>query len=138
MSILDNCSVRLTGEHEKKWQNHPDVSCVLKILDEIYVGKVECLTLYSGDRSICFLGKPGNIHICLFVSDEEEYIFDDGSNSREKIAIAGDYWKSFQICRDLDLAKNIALEFFYYARPWSGQKWLHYISEDNQEGLEKL
>ncbi|WP_374334343.1 hypothetical protein [Leeia sp.] len=107
------------------------MALVFDVLARIFSGQVECLTLYAGDgQSMVFLGKYGLAHICLFVSDVEEYTFDNGTGDSTRVDVAGDYWPSFQLCRDSHKAEEIAKEFYVNGQPLSDQKWVHFVEDD--------
>ncbi|QDQ25216.1 hypothetical protein FNU76_01980 [Chitinimonas arctica] len=127
-SMIEKCSHRLVGEAFSDWKNTPTLPYVFERLADINAGRLECLTLFTTDgKNMMFLGKPGLTHICLFASDKETYIFDNGTADTTKVDIAGDYWPSFQLCRDGQRSKDIAREFCISGRPLAAQKWIHYV-----------
>ena len=127
-STVIRCSHRLVGEQTQEWHDTPSLTLILDLLAKVYNGQVELLELYTHDgKNMMLLGKPGLAHICLFFSDTEEYIFDNGTGDPAKIDVGGDYWPSFQICRDQLRAENITKEFYVSGLALPEQKWIHHV-----------
>lgn len=123
-------SYRRVGESLKNFEESPPWSRVESLINQIESGDVECLTLYGPvDEKLYVLGKPGFYHLTLFIDETDGYAFDDGSGSRERIEIAGDYWPSFRVCKDKRQLIDAAHWFFESGAATNGVKWLRF-SED--------
>jgi len=126
------CSFRLVGNQSEQLLLKPEYSQVTELLFKIETGVVDSVKLFTqGDACLWFLGRPGFVFICLFVSDEEEYIFDDGTGDTTKIEIAGDYWSSFTLCKSQNTVEQIAREFYFHGQLLASKKWNHYVSNDD-------
>ena len=129
-SFASKLSFRKTGESTKTYVENPEFKQVEALLGDIDAGLVECVTLYGpADERLFVLGKPGFYHLTVFVDETDGYAFDDGSEDRSNIAIAGDYWPSFRVCKDHRVLVEAAKLFYEQGGRTGLARW-QFFSED--------
>ena len=123
-------SFRKVGDATKTYIDQPEFAYVQTLLNGIDSSEIECITLYGpADEKLYVLGKPGFYHLTLFIDETDGYAFDDGSDDRSKIEIAGDYWPSFRVCKDRQVLAETVHRFYLQGDHPETPHWLHF-SED--------
>lgn len=128
--FVRSLSYRKVGEATKVCVDEPEFARVEDLIGGIDAAEIECLTLYGPeDEKLFVIGKPGFYHLTLFVDETDGYAFDEGSGDQSKIAIAGDFWPSFRVCKDRRVLTEVAHQFYLQGQPATSSKWLAF-SED--------
>jgi hypothetical protein len=131
MNFVNKISFRNIRSVEKSWLGSPNVQLLDKYLDAMEKGKIECLTLYgSNEERLFIIGKPNFYHVTIFVDESEGYGYNDGTGDTSNIEIAGDYWPSFRVCKDMQILRAITHEFFVSGKPSKSEHWQHFSDEE--------
>lgn len=131
MIFADKMSFRRVGESTKNWVEVPSEQILSQCIDAMKNGEIECLTLYGvKDERLFVIGKPDFYHITIFIDESEGFGYNDGSGNSTKIEIAGDYWPAFTVCKDIDILRSIAHNFFISGVPAKSAYWLHFSDDE--------
>jgi len=131
MNFVNKISFRSIGESVKAWLENPSEQVLNSYLNAMEKGEIECLTLYGPNEERLFIiGKPNFYHVTIFVDESEGYGYNDGTRDSSNIEIAGDYWPSFRVCKDMRILKAIAHEFFASGQPSKSEHWIHFSDEE--------
>jgi hypothetical protein len=131
MAFVNKISFRNAGESAKNWLENPAEQALDNCLNAMEKGEIECLTLYGpSEERLFIIGKPDFYHATIFVDESEGYGYNDGTGDLSNIDIAGDYWPSFRVCRDMMILKSIAHKFFISGKPSESEHWIHFSDDE--------
>jgi hypothetical protein len=129
--FAEKISYRNVGESEKNWLDMPSENALASCLDSMEKGAAECLTIYGkSDERLFVIGKPNFYHITIFVDESEGFGYNDGTGDSSNIEIAGDYWPSFRVCKDVVVLRSIAHEFFISGKPFQSEHWINFSDDE--------
>lgn len=129
--FANKMSYRNVGAPAKIWLEEPTEKMLDGRLTAMEKGEIECLTIYgSNDERLFVIGKPNFYHVTIFVDESEGFGYHDDSGDSTNIEIAGDYWPSFRICKDMEILRSIAHEFFVSGKPSKSEHWIHFSDDE--------
>jgi hypothetical protein len=108
----------LTGKDENIFINRPTWKQIEEAFSKLnkapFGGYINLSDEEDGTKALLIFGQSGVYHISILVGEIEYYYYLNGSTSSEvaDVAIAGNFFKEHQICRNSNLLKRI-VKYFY-------------------------